>query len=362
MWPVITPANKFAFLLSLLGALLAVLPARAQFDAGDLVRSGSANAHKLLQAYGEPLNKGLAAGLNAGWQRPGAAFKTGRFELRLLGTVGFPPPEDRSFDLTRIGLDEQVQPANPAQVLAPTVFSKDEQGLPLEVYGRRPDTGERVLLGSFNTAPGLGIEVAPLPMAQLHVGLIANTELMVRYVPELTFSDNRVSLWGLGLKNHIGEWLPIISELPVDLIAAAGYTEFKASDGLKVRPESGVSNPSPADYSTQRFAFDSRAWYGSLVLSKNIGKALALHAGLSYSKASTETALTGTYPVTVLRQQQPYTKEIANFTDPLRLAFDHGQVGLTGGLRLKFSIFSFNLEGTWAEYPTVNAGLGLGWN
>ncbi|MGV3639138.1 MAG: DUF6588 family protein, partial [Adhaeribacter sp.] len=52
----------------------------------------------------------------------------------------------------------------------------------------------------------------------------------------------------------------------------------------------------------------------------------------------------------------------ANFTDPLRLQFDHGQVGLTGGLRLKLAIFSFNQEGTWAEYPTVNAGLGLGWN
>ncbi|MGV3502511.1 MAG: DUF6588 family protein [Adhaeribacter sp.] len=362
MWLPSTSAKKTAFLFFLLGPLLAGLPARAQFNAGDLVRGGTANARKLLHAYGEPLNKGLAAGLNAGWQRPGEAFKTGRFELRLLGTVGFPPPEDRTFDVTRIGLDDLVQPENPARVLAPTVFNKDEQGLPMVVYGTRPDTGERVRLAGFNTAPGLGIEVAPLPMAQLHVGLIANTELMVRYVPTVTFSDNQVSLWGLGLKNHIGELLPLLSELPVDVIGTVGYTEFQGKDGLGVRPEAGVPNPNPGDYSTQRFAFDTKAWYGSLVVSKNIGKALALHAGLSYSKSTTETALTGTYPITVIRQQAPYTKEIANLTDPLRLEFDHGQVGLTGGLRLKFSLFSFNLEGTWAEYPTVNAGLGLGWN
>jgi hypothetical protein len=349
-------------LLSMLASLLAVTPGRGQIDAGDLVRTGIANANKLLAPYAAPVNKSFSADLNGGWLTSGQAFKPGRFEFRVFGTAAFVPAKDETFDVTRIGLDATVQPANPANKMAPTLFGEDEQGLPLEVYGTRPDTGERIRLASFNSAPGIGFQVAPLPMAQLHVGLAAKTELMVRFLPELRFSDNRIKMWGLGLKHNIGQWLPVISELPIDVTATAAYTFFRASDGLGVRPESGVSNPSPGDYSTQRIGFDTKAWYASLVVSKTFPKALSTYGGLSYSRGVTETALTGTYPVTVIRQQAPYNKEIVNLTDPVQLEFDHGQMGLTGGLRLKFGLVSFHVEGTWSQYSTVGAGIGLGWN
>jgi hypothetical protein len=347
-------------LLPFLVFLLTAAPALGQVNAGDLVRSGIDNAHKLLEAYGAPINKGFSAGLNAGWLNSGQVFEPGRFEVRLFGSAAFVPQKDQTFDVTQIGLSAHVRPANPANKIAPTLFGENQQGLPLEVYGTRPDTGEEVKLAAFNSAPGIGFQVAPLPMIQANIGLARKTELMGRYFPEIRFSDNRVDWWGLGLKHDIGQWLPL--RLPFEVTAAAAYTAFQASDGLKVRPEANVSNPNPGDYSTQRIAFDTQAWQASLVASKTFFKRLNTYAGLSYSKGVTETALAGTYPVTVIRQQAPFNKEIRNFTDPVTLHFDHGQMGLTGGLRLKFSVFSFNLEGTWSQYSTVSAGMGLGWN
>jgi hypothetical protein len=98
------------------------------------------------------------------------------------------------------------------------------------------------------------------------------------------------------------------------------------------------------------------------VVSKTFFKSLSTYGGLSYSKGLSEAALAGLYPVTQIRQQPPFNKEIVNYTDPVHLDFDHRQVGLTGGLRLKLKAMSLNIEGTWAEYPSLSAGLGLGWN
>jgi hypothetical protein len=342
--------------------LLAVPRAQGQIDAGDLIQSGVGNTHKLLGAYGAPINKGFSADLNAGWLTPGKIFAPGRFEVRVFGTAAFVPKKDQTFDVTQIGLDANVRPANPANKLAPTLFGENKQGLPLDVYGTRPDTGQPIKLATINSAPGIGFQVAPLPMAQVTVGLVQQTELLVRFLPEVRFSDNRVQMWGLGLKHNIGQWLPVIHQLPFAVTAAAAYTSFRYSDGLTLQPERGVSNPEPGDYSNQRITFDTKAYYASLAVSKSFTKVLGTYAGLSYSKGITGTALAGTYPVTVIRQQAPYNKEIVNLTDPVKLDFDHGQMGLTGGLRLKLAVFSFSLEGTWSQYSTLNAGIGLGWN
>lgn len=356
------PGTYKSPLLFLLLMLVSWLPAQAQVDVEEFIRSGTDNTQKLLRAYGTPLTKGFETGLNAGWLTNGETFEPWRFEVQVSGSAAFVPQKDQTFDVTRIGLNANVQPANPANTIAPTFFGEDRQGLPLEVYGTRPDNGERIPVADFNSAPGIGFQIAPLPMIQGNIGLPGKTELMVRFFPEIQFSDNRVKLWGLGFKHQIGQWIPGLNQLPFALTASLAYTAFAFSDGQKLEPEKGVANPNPGNYSTQRILFDTQAYHASLIASKVLFKSLSAYGGLSYSKGRTEAALAGTYPVTVIRQQAPYTKEVANLTDPVKLDFDHGQLGLTGGLRLKMGIVSLNLAGTWSQYSSVSAGLGLGWN
>lgn len=357
----VSPGHFRPHLLFILLWLLACLPAQGQIDAEDFIRTGVDNTHKLLRAYGAPLTTGFSTSLNGGWLTGGQALKPGHFEVLFAGTATFVPRKDQTFDVTRIGLDAQVQPANQDRKLAPTFFGEDRQGLPLEVYGTRPDNGERVRVAAFNSAPGVGFQVAPFPMAQLNVGLVQQTELMLRFMPEVTFSDNRVKQWGLGLKHELSQWIPGFSQLPFGLTATLAYTAFRFSDGLSLEPEKGVANPSPGDYSSQRIRFDTQAYHASLVFSRTFFDKLNIYGGASYSKGQTETGLAGTYPVTVIRQQAPYTKEIANLTDPVRLDLAQSQPGLTGGLRVRKGLFSFHLAGTWSRYSSLSAGMGLGW-
>jgi hypothetical protein len=122
-----------------------------------------------------------------------------------------------------------------------------------------------------------------------------------------------------------------------------------------------VANPNPADYTKQKIIFNTKSFMGQLVASKTIS-VITGYAGFSYSNASTDTGMLGNYPVTVLREQPPYTRQIQNITDPVNFVTNYKQLGLTGGFRLKLAVFTLNAEGTWAKYPTVSAGIGVGYN
>ena len=326
-----------------------------------MIQSGIHNATVLARAYSAPVSKAFGTDLNTGWLTTGKVFKPGRFEIRLFANAAFVPAEDRTFDVTAVGLNNNVRLAPGSANLAPTVFGPDEDGPLLNVYATNPDTQEEEGLASINTPKGFGTAVAPIPMAQVNVGLFKETELMVRFIPNSTVRDLRLNLWGLGLKHNVGQWLPVISLLPFQLTAAVAYSSFESSYALDLAPQAGVVNPNPADYTTQAVEFNTRAYQALLVASKT-WSAFTGYAGLNYSSAATTTGMTGNYPVTVLGEQPPHNKEIRTIINPVQFQQDYRQWGFTGGFRLKLAIISFNAEGTWANYPTASAGIGLGFN
>lgn len=352
--------KAFLFSFLLLNGLIGQ-QALAQSETGYLIQSGIDNTNKLLKAYAAPLTRSFSTGLNAGWLMSGETFKPGHFEILISGSAVLIPQKDQTFDVSQIGLNSNIRPANPGNTMAPTFFGDSGEGLALDVYTTRPDNGEEVKVATINSPPGVQSRALPVPMAQLNIGVLKGTELMVRFTPEITFSDNVVKLWGIGLKQQINQWIPGLNQSAFRLTASLAYTSLRTTDGLKVRPEEGVSNPNPGDYSSQHILYHTKAYHAGLILSKPLTKALSTHAGLVYSKGQTETGLLGTYPITVIREQPPYNEEITNLTDPVKLRFEQGQPGLTAGLRLRFGIFSLNVAGILAQYSSVSAGIGLGW-
>lgn len=348
-------------LLLTIGIFLIAPFVQAQDNTAELIQSGIQNASVLARAYSAPLSKAFGTDLNTGWLTTGQAFKPGRFEIRLFANAAFVPAKDHTFDVTTVGLNNNVRLAPGSAHLAPTVFGPDKDGPLLNVYATNPTTQKEEGLASINLPQGLGTAVAPIPMAQLNVGLFKETELMIRFIPSSTVRDLRLNLWGLGLKHNLGQWLPVIASLPFQLTAAVAYSSFESSYALDLAPQSGVANPNPADYTTQAVEFNTRAYQALLVASKT-WSVFTTYAGLSYSSAATTTVLAGNYPVTVLGEQPPHPKEIRTITNPVQFQQDYRQVGLTGGFRLKLAIFSLNAEGTWANYPTASAGIGLGFN
>ncbi len=362
------------------GLLLSAGQVQAQDEVGEFIRAGKEDAGKLVRAYAEPASKAFGHGLNGGWFNSGKAMKLGRFDVRVFATATFSPEEDRTFDLSKLGLtmvrDENGRVFDPnTPVLSPTIFGKDEEGPELTLYAkaRRTVAGQSVeveeRVGSINAPQGAGYTFLPVPMAQVSLGLIKDTEVAVRYSPKVKYDDFEGELWGVGLKHGIKQWIPVISMIPgFDITVFGGYTHLKSAyRGLDVplrdedRPYATAQQQDPQYYAGQAVTLSTKAWTGSLVVSKTLS-VLTAYAGVRYSNVETDLNVEGAYPVTAYRTTAPYNRYVEDITDPLLLNMKDSQWGATGGLRLKLLVFSLYGEYTLAKYPTATAGIGLGFN
>src|SRR5882757_9464174 len=93
-----------------------------------LIKSSPADATKLMQAYANPLFKGFGVGLNSGWNNTASTKKLLHFDLRITASAAFVPVSDKTFDVTKIGLSNNVTPADPTKTIAPTIGGSSNTG------------------------------------------------------------------------------------------------------------------------------------------------------------------------------------------------------------------------------------------
>ena len=150
--------KSFKYILKLTLVIAAVSShqtASAQSEIGDLLKSGPEDATKLSQAYLSPMFKGFGTALNSGWNYTGNSKNTGRFDLRFSFTGALIPGSDKSFDVTKLGL-QNLRPANPGQVTTPTVGGNDEDGILMAILN---DNDEEV--STFTMPGGLNAPLFP---------------------------------------------------------------------------------------------------------------------------------------------------------------------------------------------------------
>ncbi len=358
--------------LPALGLFLMSSGAQAQDEVGEFIRAGRSDANKLIQAYAEPVGKSLGHSLNGGWFNSGKAMGLGRFDIRVFGSVTFAPKDAKTFDLAGLGL-QQVRDANGNKfagrsVLTPTIFGEDKDGPGLTVYARNPVTNQEERISSFNAPPGTGVDFMPFPVAQLSVGLIKDTEVAVRFVPEIKMDDFEISLWGVGVKHGIKQWIPVVASIPgFDITVFGGYTNLKSAyRGIDVgladedQAFASAQQRSAGYYDGQAIELTTKAWTVSLVASKTFS-VITGYAGPKYSNVQTDLAAIGKYPVTAYKTTAPF-RYVEDVDTPVNISMKDSQFGLTAGLRLKLLFFSMYGEYTLAKYPTATAGIGLGWN
>src|ERR1700712_3490475 len=126
--------KKIYFLLITIILSGTVFNARAQSGFSDILQTSPENATKLLTAYGQPLFKGFGVGMNSGWANTAKTKKLLHFELRVTATAAFTPPSDQTFDVTKIGLSNNVRPASGQSPIAQTFAgNKDVSGPDMEI-------------------------------------------------------------------------------------------------------------------------------------------------------------------------------------------------------------------------------------
>ena len=336
---------------------------QAQDYISTLLNSGPASdANKLASAYLQPIFKGFGYGINNGWNNTAKTKSLLGFDLRVSSSAVFIPQADKSFDLTKIGLSNNVRPADPGKTITPTIGgSKDVAQI--AIYDDQNNKLKTV------TLPSGVLSVIPAPQIQLTAGLVYHTEASLRYMPSISFGDKigSISIIGFGLKHNIlqdfaGKTADKI--IPVDLAVSAGFTQLKFHLPVMVQPEQGAQpkdNQQSTDFSNQHVAATYNGFNAEVIVSKQI-LFFTPFASVGYISGHTNFNLLGNYPITTgvnnYVEQRPVYTTVPN---PLSIKENSvSNVKATLGFQLNLAFFRFYASYTAAQYQSVNAGIGFG--
>ncbi|TRX57780.1 hypothetical protein FNH22_15340 [Fulvivirga sp. M361] len=313
----------------------------AQNDFDVLLKGGIEDANQLIEGYVNPMMTGFGTALSNGWYNTAAPHKPFGMDLTVTANVAFIPDDDLFYnpgELRTITLDAGANSTLPdGQV--PTFFGPD-----IDPQYRENSTGE-----TFQGPPGLdledeiGLSAVPLPMAQLGIGIIKNTDIKIRWTPEVDIEDGdgSVKLLGFGVMHDVKQHIPGMKNLPFDLSAFVGYTNFKADVDL--------SDGNPNEDQTGEFRMRTLTIQG--LISKKFS-VLTLYGGLGFNRVRSDLAMKGEYTVEIDNTSE-------TFVDPVNLDFKAGGPRATAGFRLKLAILTLHADYTLQEYKTLTVGLGF---
>ncbi|MBV6644366.1 MAG: hypothetical protein KI790_02895 [Cyclobacteriaceae bacterium] len=331
--------------LSIMFFVASVFAANAQLDFDNFLEAGVDDANKLFQGYLEPAFTGFGYGINNGWYNTGKPHKILGFDITTNFNLANVPSEAEFFTFNNSDYTN-VQVSNGTSADLPTLFGPnlDADDIPELVFNQGTVDEVRV------TAPtGAGIDeadwnpvgnVVPSAMVQIGIGLIKNTELKLRIVPEQTFGDpgSEVSfkMNGFGIMHDIKQWIPGMKLLPFDLSGFFGYSKITTTFQLdEDRPD-------------QKAEMEISGVTVQGIISKKLAL-LTVFAGVGFNSTSSSFAMLGNYDN--ISSSLP--------DDPINLEFDSSGMRANIGARLKLLILTLHAEYALQKYNTLTVGLGL---
>ncbi len=333
---------KAGVLIFLLGLLAQPITSNAQDDLNDLLKGSLADAKYLLEGYVGPGMRGIASGLNQGWYNTAKPHKTLGVDLTITTSLMYVPSDEQFYSVDNNRLNEVKLISYDGQSISPTATTN----VPT-IFG--PDKTPRYEVTSenyeFNGPPGLDLKntikianALPVPMYQLGIGLPKGFDLKVRWAPTLTSKDFEFKLFGIGVMHDIKQYIPGVKVLPFDLSAFVGFTNMKAE--LALDPTSG---------NNQRGVMEFNSTNIQILASKKIS-VLTVYGGVGYNIAKANLDMLGTYD---LEDGNPPV------IDPVKMEFTSSGVRATGGIRLKFAVFTLHGDYTLAKYNSLSVGFGI---
>ncbi|NNK48936.1 MAG: hypothetical protein HKP01_08700 [Gemmatimonadetes bacterium] len=226
-----------------LGLTLALaIGSPARLEAQDISESLSSLNEENGKLYIGPLSRGLAAALNSGFYHTAEVHDVLGFDagFRVMGSF---VPND--LDTFRPVLPDTITvegrffsaPYGPAgsSGLSPTVTGVGD-GIVLVPQGEFRDSllalGENPAEWAVRFPEGFDIPVAPYAAIQGALGIPLGTELVLRFIPSFTPSDDvgSISMIGGAIKHSLDQW--IWDAPPLNLAVAFGFQHFKVGDYL----------------------------------------------------------------------------------------------------------------------------------
>jgi hypothetical protein len=342
----------------------------AQMDNVNFLKGGPADAQALFKEYLTPYANIFGADLNAGWYNSAKPHKLGGFDLTVTFNTAWAPPVARTFDASKLSLSSgAVISGDP---ISPTIAGKLSAPTPtLQYYETMPaPLNTSVKVAEFNLPKGTGINMIPLPMAQLTIGLPFGTDVSVRYLPELPLGKaGTISLWGVGGRHSIIQHIPALKKLPIlDITAQGGYTKLTTFANIDFSP----SDLAPAvnqttdnnQFADQKLEMTAAAWTANLIFSETL-PIISFYQGIGVSSSKVDLGLKGFYPFPSLATSGPLAGQ-AVITDadvkkdPIQFEMANKMdLRLNAGLRLKLGVLTIQFDYTKANYSVFTTGLGI---
>jgi len=339
--------------------------AQTEEDIAAFLEANAADADKLIGAYLQPFIRSMSFGMAGGWYTTAKAHSTLGFDLNISVNCAFIPSSENLFDPNKLGLtpstvydgarDANGQPFDPTRK-APTIFgpktqtqytsSYDPDGsgpLPIQSYTLRGPEG-------FDIKNEIGVAAVPTPMIQLGIGVIKNTDIKIRFIPEQEVGASSIKMFGVGVMHDIKQHIKGIKLLPFDLSALVAFNSVKGSSDLSNSDPTDGSPDSPDGVGD--YKFDS--WVIQALISKKIS-VLTGYAGVGYTMVNTNVDVKGAYNIV------PNTGPAFayNLKDPVSIDFKNKSMRLTLGMRLKLGPIFFNGDYTFQKYNTLTVGFGV---
>ncbi len=341
------------FVICLLFGSPSLMAQSNEADFAKFLQAQKDDASKLIEAYTTPAIKAVSYGMTNGWYHTGKAHGKLGVDLGVTMSAVFTPTSDDYFTPSTLGLKNTVLTSSSVGPgLAPAIFGPKGTTTYTSTY--TPSGGVfPPQSASFNGPEGLdlrksiGFSAVPVPMVQLGIGLIKNTDLKIRFVPESKVGASSVNMLGFGLLHDIKQHIPGIKMTPIDISILVAYNSLNGTTSLI------NTNPADArpDSKDGKVSYKLSSWVVQGIVSKKFS-VLTLYGGVGYGSVTTKVNVTGTYTIVA-------TPSTFDIKDPVAINFSNTGMKFTAGLRLKFGPLYLNGDYTLQKYNALTLGLGF---
>ena len=324
---------------------LSVTSVNAQLFDGieNILLTSTEDARILAEGYTAPIGKTLTYALNSGWATSAKTHKKLGFGLTIGGAAPFVPDVDQVF--TPTGLTSLSVPSGSLS----TVFGEggDQE---LNFSFSESVLGNEIEYEGKLSFPGglkdeLPLGTVPAPIVQASVGVVFDTDLLVRFIPTMEMQGSTFSLTGFGLKHNIMQYFGPLDKLPLNVSVLAAISKASFEYDLSDSTFGGNSTNRKMTFEADTFTIQALASIDLPIISA--------FAGLGYNAGDSQFNVSGDYSIDYgITGIGPRILK-----DPISIASDaSGVMGIVGA-RLNLLFLKIFANYTIQEYNTLTAGI-----
>ena len=305
-------------------SVLISLNSYSQTISNDDIKQGE----QMIEAYFMPLTQSFGTGLNNGWYNTAKPHSLGGFDFTVTLNSVIIANSVQSFNIQEAG-EKTFTSANDE---ASTILGIAD-GTQMTYNPNGIDTSYNFTMpGGFNTI------IVPLPIMQAGIGLIKNTGIDFRFIPKMNVGKSgdesiEVSLFGVGLKHDLLQWIPAVGDaIPMSLSLQGGYTSLNAE----------------MEIDKQKINLNTRSATMNLIASRKLLMVTG-YAGLGYNLSTTSFSTDAKFDLGGLK-----------FDEKIDATFEsNNNLRANVGLRLNMTLVTIHADYTFAKYHAASLGLGV---